>query len=144
MVLVLSLPLAIAMNDRHSGVTSVAWAGGGVWLVGFLGETLADWQLDRFRKKSKNAGHPCQTGLWRYSRHPNYFFEWLLWCGYALFALPSPWGLLGIVSPALIIYFLFRVTGIPATEAHLLKSRGQEYLDYQRTTNAFFPWFPRV
>jgi steroid 5-alpha reductase family enzyme len=77
--------------------------------------------------------------LWRYSRHPNYFFEWMIWVSFALFATASPHGYIGWISPALILYFLLRVTGIPATEAQALRSRGEEYREYQRTTSAFVP-----
>jgi steroid 5-alpha reductase family enzyme len=84
------------------------------------------------------------VGLWRYSRHPNYFFEWLIWVAFALFALGSPAGLWGLFSPALILYFVLRVTGIPATEAQAIRTRGEEYRRYQQTTSAFVPWFPRT
>ena len=67
----------------------------------------------------------------------------MIWVAYALFGLASPWGLLGIISPALILYFLLGMTGIPATEEQALRTRGDEYRDYQRTTSAFVPWFPR-
>jgi steroid 5-alpha reductase family enzyme len=77
------------------------------------------------------------------SRHPNYFFEWLIWIAVALIALPAPYGWLGIVAPALMLLFLFRVTGIPATEAQALRSRGEDYRRYQHETSVFVPWFPR-
>jgi steroid 5-alpha reductase family enzyme len=81
--------------------------------------------------------------LWRYSRHPNYFFEWLIWMAFTLFALSSPYGYLALVSPILILFFLFRVTGIPATEAQALRTKGDDYRQYQQTTSVFVPWFPR-
>ena len=81
--------------------------------------------------------------MWNYSRHPNYFFEWLIWVAFAFFALAAPYGWIGLIAPALILYFLLRVTGIPATEAQALRSRGEEYQRYQRTTSAFVPWFPK-
>ena len=83
-------------------------------------------------------------GLWRYSRHPNYFFEWLVWIAYAMFALASPWGWISLACPAVMLYFLLRVTGIPATEAQALKSRGDDYREYQRTTSAFVPRRPKA
>ena len=82
-------------------------------------------------------------GLWWYSRHPNYFFEWLHWWAYLFFAVGSPYIWITLLSPALMLYFLLRVTGIPATEAQALASRGEDYRDYQRTTSAFIPWFPK-
>lgn len=114
-----------------------------VFLVSLGGEALADAQLDRFRKNPANAGKVCQEGLWRYSRHPNYFFEWLVWCAYALMASSSPWGWISWFCPALMLYFLLRVTGIPATEEQAVRSRGDAYREYQATTSAFVPWPPR-
>ncbi len=114
-----------------------------VFLVSLGGEALADAQLDGFRKNPANAGKVCREGLWRYSRHPNYFFEWLVWCAYALMASSSPWGWISWFCPALMLYFLLRVTGIPATEEQAVRSRGDAYRDYQATTSAFVPWPPR-
>jgi steroid 5-alpha reductase family enzyme len=81
--------------------------------------------------------------LWRYSRHPNYFFEWLVWVAYALFALASPFGALALICPMVMLYLLFRVTGIPATEAQAIRSKGDDYRRYQASTSVFVPWFPR-
>lgn len=107
-------------------------------LIGISGETVADLQLSRFKKQKKGAA--CNQGLWHYSRHPNYFFDWLTWLGFAMFALQSDKGYLAIVSP-LVLYVLFtRVTG-PITERSSLQSKGQQYLEYQRKTSMFFPWF---
>lgn len=86
-----------------------------------------------------NKGKICEIGLWNYSRHPNYFFEWLIWVSYFIFALGSPWGWLSIICPLAILYFLLKVTGIPYTEAQMIKSRGQAFIDYQKTTSAFVP-----
>lgn len=114
-----------------------------LWLAAWLGEATADRQLARFRKDPASRGRTCRTGWWRYSRHPNYFFEWLVWVAFFLFALPSPWGWTTVLGPVLMFLFLFRVTGIPATEAQALRSRGDDYRHYQKTTSAFFPWPPR-
>jgi steroid 5-alpha reductase family enzyme len=81
----------------------------------------------------------CRAGLWRYSRHPNYFFEWVHWWAYVLIGHAAPLTLLG---PAAMLLFLFRVTGIPYTERQALKSRGEQYREYQRTTSRFVPWPP--
>ncbi len=86
----------------------------------------------------------CDAGLWRYSRHPNYFFEWLIWVGYAVWACASPWGWTGLLSPASILFLLLRVTGIPMTEAQSVRSKGDAYRRYQARTSAFVPWFPRA
>ena len=85
----------------------------------------------------------CDAGLWRYSRHPNYFFEWLIWVVFFVFALASPRGWVAVIGPASILYLLLRVTGIPLTEEQSLRSKGEAYRRYQRTTSPFVPWFPK-
>src|SRR5208282_6572063 len=99
----------------------------------------ADRQLQRFKADPANRGALCQHGLWRYSRHPNYFFEWLVWVAYFVFACASPWGWLAAVSPACILALLLRVTGIPMTEEQSLRSKGEAYRRYQARTSAFVP-----
>ena len=120
------------------------YAGAALWLLALCGEALADAQLAAFKKNPANKGQVCAVGLWRYSRHPNYFFEWLIWVAFFVFALASPWGWLAIVGPASILYLLLRVTGIPMTEEQSLRSRGDAYRRYQKTTSAFLPWFPQT
>jgi steroid 5-alpha reductase family enzyme len=115
-----------------------------VWSAAISGEALADRQLARFRANSANKGQVCRDGLWRYSRHPNYFFEWLHWWSYVLWGVAGGWWWLTLVAPALMLFFLFRVTGIPATEAQALRSRRVAYREYQRTTSAFVPWWPKA
>jgi steroid 5-alpha reductase family enzyme len=105
-----------------------------------VGETAADRQLERFKADPANHGEVCRVGLWSWSRHPNYFFEWLAWCAWAVIAWPAPAGPAALVSPALMLYFLLRVTGIPATEVHALRSRGDAYRRYQREVSPFVPW----
>jgi steroid 5-alpha reductase family enzyme len=109
-------------------------------MVGIMGESLADIQLYRF--KTRHTGGVCNTGLWHYSRHPNYFFDWLTWLGFAFFACQSHNGYLGMASP-LILYFIFtQITG-PITERGSVQSRGQQYRNYQKQTAMFFPGFKR-
>jgi steroid 5-alpha reductase family enzyme len=143
---ILSLPFLLAMHDPSKNPLDLEEVlenvGATIWVIAFLGESIADWQLARFKKNPKNKGRVCDVGLWRYSRHPNYFFEWLIWVSFAIVASPAKYGYLGILSPALILYFLFRVTGIPATEEQALRSKGDAYRKYQRSTSAFIPWFP--
>lgn len=112
-------------------------------VVALAGEGLADRQLARFRADSGNAGQVCRAGLWRYSRHPNYFFEWLHWFAYVGFALGGPLGWLSLIGPVMMFLFLRFITGIPFAERSSIRSRGEAYRDYQRTTNAFFPWRPQ-
>jgi len=133
-----AIPILAAMR----GGPLDGWAAGGaiVWLVAVLGEATADRQLARFRSDPANRGRTCRTGLWRYSRHPNYFFEWTHWFSYVLI---GHGGWLTWIGPVVMLLFLFRLTGIPFTELQALKSRGDDYRAYQRETSAFFPWFPR-
>ncbi len=143
-VVVLGLPfLLIAANPRpaFAPLESAAVA---LWVVAVLGEAIADAQLAAFKRNPASRGLVCNRGLWRYSRHPNYFFEWLIWVGYGLLALAAPWGWLGLVAPAAILYLLLRVTGIPLTEQQTIRSKGAAYLRYQQTTSAFLPWPPKA
>jgi steroid 5-alpha reductase family enzyme len=140
----LSLPMLLAALNSAPQLSALEYAGVGLWLVAVIGESIADAQLAAFKRDPANRGRVCQQGLWRYSRHPNYFFEWFIWVAWMVYALASPWGWLSVVCPALMLFFLFRVTGIPATEAQALRSRGQEYARYQQTTSAFVPWFPKL
>jgi steroid 5-alpha reductase family enzyme len=139
---VLSLPFLLAMHDPGKGLPEFENWGLGIWVVAFLGEVIADAQLARFKRDPKNKARVCNVGLWRYSRHPNYFFESLIWLSFALVACGAEYGYLAFLSPALILFFLFRVTGIPATEEQALRSMGEAYRKYQKSTSAFIPWFP--
>jgi len=141
---VLALPLLLAATDARPELSPFEWAAAVLWVIALLGESIADATLDRFKADPNNRGRVCDVGLWRYSRHPNYFFEWLVWVAYALACFASlPWGAFGILLPALMLYFLLRVTGIPATEAQALRSRGAAYADYQARTSPFVPLPPR-
>jgi steroid 5-alpha reductase family enzyme len=138
-----SLPLWLMVRNEVPELSGLEWVGATVWFVGLFGESVADIQLKRFKGERGNQGKICQAGLWRYSRHPNYFFDWLLWVGFALAALPSPFGWIALLCPALLLYLLCKVTGIPVSEAQALLTHGDAYRAYQRTTRAFVPWFPK-
>jgi steroid 5-alpha reductase family enzyme len=138
---VLSVPWLLSCLNPAPQLRGLEWAGFGLWLLAISGEALADRQLQRFRADPANRGAVCEAGLWGYSRHPNYFFEWLIWVAYFVFALASPLGWLSLYCPALMLYFLLRVTGIPMTEQLSLESKGAAFADYQRRTSAFVPWF---
>lgn len=119
--------------------------GATIVLAAVLGEAIADAQLAAFKRSG--AGGVCDRGLWAWSRHPNYFFEWLFWVGLAVLALnPAggwPWGLLALLAPLYIWWLLTRVSGVPPLEAHMARTRGQAWRDYAARTSAFFPWPPR-
>lgn len=117
-----------------------------ILLSGIAGEGLADAQLKRFRETADNKGKVCDAGLWRWSRHPNYFFEWFGWLAYPVIALSTdyPWGFASLLAPIFMYWILVHVTGIPPLEAQMLKSRGDRYRAYQARTSAFFPLPPRA
>jgi len=134
----LVLPLYPALNGSIDFMPLYT-LGLSVFTLGFVGEWLADHQLARFKSSRPPAGAIMEQGLWRYSRHPNYFFEWVVWCGLGLIALSSAQGWPSLIS-ALIMYMLLRfATGIPETERQMLKSRGEPYLHYQKRVPPFFP-----
>jgi steroid 5-alpha reductase family enzyme len=139
LALILSLPFMLVLISPSTSISLFEWIGIAVWTIAVIGESAADAQLKKFKFIPSNKGKICQAGLWNYSRHPNYFFEWLVWVSYFIFALASPWGWLSIISPLFILYFLLKVTGIPYTEEQMIKSRGQAFIDYQKTTSAFIP-----
>jgi steroid 5-alpha reductase family enzyme len=138
-----SLPMLVAMSSTRSQLGVLDSAAVVIWLVAIAGETIADRQLATFRADPANRGRTCRQGLWRYSRHPNYFFEWLHWWAYAVAAIGAPAWWLALAAPVVMLIFILFVTGIPPTEAHALRSRGDDYREYQRTTSVFVPWFPR-
>jgi len=115
----------------------------GIWLISVGGESLADRQLARFRADPTHRGKTCRAGLWRYSRHPNYFFEWLHWFSYVALAVGAPSACYSLAGPALMYVFLRWISGVPYTEAQALRTRGDEYREYQRTTSVLIPWWPR-
>jgi len=140
---VLSLPFLLSARNAANHSSGLEFAGVALFVIAVAGESFADAQLARFKSNPANKGLTCRAGMWQYSRHPNYFCEWLIWVAFALFASASPYGLWSWICPALILYFVLCVTGIPPTEAQALRSRGDEYRRYQETTSAFFPWFPK-
>jgi steroid 5-alpha reductase family enzyme len=112
-----------------------------VWCVGFFFEAVGDAQLARFKRDPGNRGKIMDRGLWRYSRHPNYFGEALMWWGIFLVALEVPYGWTTVVSPALITFLLVRVTGIPMLEKKY--AGNAKFQAYALRTSAFVPWFPK-
>jgi steroid 5-alpha reductase family enzyme len=141
--LLFSLPIwAAAQNpvDQFNAWWAAALA---VWILSVAGEALADRQLHAFRTDPANRGRTCRRGLWSWSRHPNYFFEWLHWFTYVLIAVGSPYWWLTLAGPVFMFAFLYRFTGIPFTERQALKSRGEDYRRYQREVSPFLPLPPR-
>ena len=143
LVALFALPfLAVAANPVAEWN---AWFVGGIamWIACVAGEAIADRQLARFRADPANKGKACRAGLWRYSRHPNYFFEWLHWFAYVLLAVGSPLAWLAWSGPLVMYVFLRFLSGVPFTEAQALRTRGEDYARYQRSTPMLIPWFPK-
>jgi steroid 5-alpha reductase family enzyme len=143
LVVLFSLPFLSVAANPVTAITTWMAVGAGIWVVSLMGESLADRQLAIFRADSANQGKTCQIGMWRYSRHPNYFFEWLHWFSYVALAIGSPIGWLAWSGPVVMYVFLRWISGVPFTEAQALRSRGDDYRRYQRRTPMFFPWFPK-
>ena len=141
LAVLLSIPFLFAAMNERAEVSRLEYIAFAVWAVAIAGESIADNQLKRFKQNPANRGRVCRSGLWNYSRHPNYFFEWLVWVAFFLAASAAPYGWVTIYCPLLMLYFLFRVTGIPMTEEQSIRTKGDAYRDYQRTTSAFVPWF---
>ena len=137
--ILLGLPLLLAVTNTDPSLRGLEIAGWVIWAISLLGESVADVQLKKFKQDPNNRGKVCDIGLWGWSRHPNYFFEWMIWISYAVFALASPWGWLCLGLPVLMLHFLINVTGIKATEEQALRSKGEAYRQYQREVSAFIP-----
>jgi steroid 5-alpha reductase family enzyme len=130
------VPVALLRTQDVVGVALLA--------IAIAGEALADAQLKRFRTNPANTGRVCDIGLWRWSRHPNYFFQWLGWLAYPVIAIEAgyPWGFAALLAPVFMFWILNYVTGIPPLEAQMLRSRGEAYRAYQAHTSKFFPLPP--
>jgi steroid 5-alpha reductase family enzyme len=140
LAVLLSSPFLLATRTASTALPLPALF---VFLAGFLGEAVADAQLAAWKRDPSNRGRTCRRGLWAWSRHPNYFFEFVIWISFALMALGHPLGWIAWTAPATILLLLLFVTGIPPAEQQALKSRGEDYLAYRRTTSAFVPLPPR-
>ena len=121
-VVFFSIPFAFITLASESGFGALVWIGILVWAVGNVGTIVSDRQLATWRANPANKGKTARGGLWSWSRHPNYFFEWVNWCGVALVATATPWGWIAWIVPAGLLFLLFRVTGIPATERQALRA----------------------
>lgn len=138
-----ALPMLLASMNETPGLRWFDWLGLAIWLISVIGTGVADAQLNAFRKNPGNEGEVCRRGMWRYSRHPNYFFEWIHWWAYVAIGLSGQWGWFTPAGPAVMLFFLLQVTGIPITEKAMIRSRGDKYRRYQETTSAFVPLPPR-
>lgn len=143
LIALFSVPFIAVAANPDAGWRVCSLAGIALWLLAVAGESIADRQLARFRADPGNRGTACRAGLWRYSRHPNYFFEWLHWFVYVLLAVGSPLAWLAWTGPLVMYGFLRWLSGIPFTEAQALRTRGEDYARYQRSTPMLIPWPPK-
>lgn len=139
---VVSLPLQLGQIDFETGVGPIAIAGTVIWAIGLAFESIGDIQLARFKSKPDSAGRVMRTGLWKYTRHPNYFGDSLVWWGIAIVAAESSEGRPGIIGAIVMTYLLMKYSGVPFLEKTITKRR-PEYAEYQAVTSAFFPRRPK-
>ncbi len=143
-ILIVSIPFILAATFSDSLNWVFVVVGIGVFALGLMIETISDYQLDQFLARKRAGTEPAvlmTTGLFRYSRRPNYFGETLVWWGFAIMVLPLPFGYLGLLSPIMITYIVTKVTG-PMLEKIFLEKYPTEYQEYMANTNYFIPWFP--
>lgn len=136
-----AIPFYFIANGNFSVPLAIDYFAYFLIIIGIVGESAADLQLARSRKNA--PGKICETGLWFYSRHPNYFFEWIIWCGFAVGGSRSELGYWSFISPLFLLYLFLRVTG-PITENQSLANKGKLYESYQKSTSYFFPWFKKT
>jgi len=141
MALIIAAPIVMINCSTEKGITWLYWLGTAVWLFGFLWEVIGDYQLKRFVSVEENQGHVMTKGLWKYTQHPNYFGEVTLCWGVFLIALNVQGGWLTFFGPFLITFILLYVTGVPLVEKMFRNSK--EFVEYQKRTSKFVPWFPK-
>jgi len=130
------------LSPTPAHLTGLDVLGSIICMIGFVFESVSDWQLARFKADKANAGKVMDRGLWAYSRHPNYFGECLIWWGIFLIVLSTPGSWWTVVSPIVITAVLLKMTGIPLTEKNIVKTR-PGYREYIKRTPPFFPWFTK-
>jgi len=140
-LMIIAIPLILINRPGAGGLRPLDFVGAAVWILGFLFEAVGDFQLRAFKADPANKGRIMDIGLWRYTRHPNYFGEAVMWWGIFLVALSAPGGWAAIVSPLVITGLLLRVSGVTLLEKKY--AGNPAYADYVRRTSAFVPWFPK-
>jgi steroid 5-alpha reductase family enzyme len=140
LAVIVALPMMSIFNSEQA-INQLDYLALALWLTGMFFETIGDLQLARFKSSGSNQGKVLNTGLWRYSRHPNYFGEFCIWWAFFIFAVASGYWW-SMVSPLLMTILLLKVSGVSLLES-TISERRPEYVDYCKTTNAFFPWLPK-
>ena len=139
LMFVISLPI-IFINNVNSSLNIITYLGVLVWIKGYFFEVVGDYQLKKFVSDKSNKGKIMKSGLWKYTRHPNYFGEATMWWGIYLISF-SVGGLYTLISPLLITYLLLFVSGVPLLEEKYKDN--QEFIEYAKVTSVFVPWFPK-
>ena len=143
MGIILALSIVVAAHNPNPNLRIQDLIGLATLLAAIVGEAIADWQLRVFKSDPANRKAVCDVGLWRWSRHPNYFFEWLSWLAYPIIAIDlaghNLFGWLALAAPVCMYWVLVHVSGIPPLEDHMLCSRGEAFRAYQKRTRPFFP-----
>ncbi|MCH2100354.1 MAG: DUF1295 domain-containing protein [Planctomycetes bacterium] len=143
MAWVFTLPFFVLAQDPTENFRAIELLGLGLWLISLAGNNLADRQLVAWKADPANQGKTCRSGLWAWSRHPNYFFEWLIWCAYPVMAIGTD-GLIWAAGVAAFMFIMVRfVSGVPFTEQQAVRSRGDDYRRYQESVSPFFPLPPK-
>lgn len=141
LMMIVALPFLFIPNNLSQYFSIVDYFAVTLIIIALFGEGIADWQLNQFKKHSPKM--VCNVGLWQYSRHPNYFFEWLIWIGFSLLAINSAYGYVALISPLVLLAIFVFITG-PITERQSLKSRGEAFVQYQKSTSFIVPWFKKM
>ncbi|MBD3920361.1 DUF1295 domain-containing protein [Paenibacillus sp. PR3] len=141
-MLLLSYPIICVNAGKNPSLDLAAYLGLIVWIVGFMFQSIGDWQLRRFKKNRRNNEEVLTTGLWRYTRHPNYFGEAVMWWGISIIILPIPGGWGALISSLLINLLLVKVSGVPFLDRRY--AHNPAYQQYKKETNRFIPWFPEI
>jgi steroid 5-alpha reductase family enzyme len=142
LLLIIAYPVMLINHSEDPGITFFDILGLIIWLTGFFFEAVGDYQLLKFKRKAENKGKIIAQGLWRYTRHPNYFGETAMWWGIFLMALSLKNGWTAIVSPLTITFLLLKVSGISMLEKKYVGNK--QFEEYAKRTSAFFPWFPKT
>ncbi|MBI3502190.1 MAG: DUF1295 domain-containing protein [Bacteroidetes bacterium] len=138
---IIAFPILVVNSFPHNEIQITDIAGGIIWLIGFFFEAVGDMQMFNYKKNPANKGKVMRYGLWKFTRHPNYFGEATMWWGIFLIAIPSGYWYLSLLSPIVITLLIIKVTGVELLEKKYKDN--VEYQDYNRKTNSFFPGLPK-
>lgn len=141
-MLLLAYPIIRVSAEQSNGLDLAAYIGLAIWIVGYFFQVVGDAQLKSFKKKRKSKEEVLTSGLWRYTRHPNYFGEATMWWGIAVILLPLQWGFISLISALLINLLLLKVSGVPFLDKRYANNKA--YQQYKSETNNFIPWFPKI